>query len=880
MNDARQLRQQFLDYFAGHGHTVAPPCSLVPPKDPSLLFTNSGMVQFKDIFLGCEQEPWPRACSSQRSLRVGGKHNDLEVVGHTRRHLTLFEMLGNFSFGDYFKAEAIDYAWTFVRRELALAPERLWVTVHRHDEEAADLWRRIAGLADERILRIDSSDNFWQMGSTGPCGYCSEIFYDLGDHLPGTLPGTPDQDGDRYTELWNLVFMEFSLHSDGRRTPLARKSVDTGMGLERLESIVQGVDGIFAASTFMSLKATLAERLGLGAKARAKEEVETALNVMADHTRAATLMIHDGVHPGNDGRGYVLRRLIRRAIRYGFVLGREEPFLHGAVAAVAEHFADTCEDITARQGAISQLVHSEEERFYRTLDKGMRVLGKRLDAGEEEGRRIDGEFCFCLYDRYGFPLDLTRQMAEERGFSVDDAGFGRLMEEQRSNARAARAFTAEEMSFVPNDLVSEFVGYERAEAETRIAAIFCDGESVEELTAGREAMIALESTPFYAESGGQVGDVGAICAEKSQFVVEDTQRLCSAWLHIGHLDGEPVRVGDAVRAEIDTARRERVMRNHSATHLMHQALIDVLGEHVRQRGSLVDERRTRFDFSHEGPLSEAELRAIEDEVNQQILLNDKTEAQLMGRQEATDKGAKALFGEKYGEEVRVLSIGNSCELCGGTHVQRSGDIGLFRVLQQSGVGAGVRRIEATTGTNVIDSARKLQALADEVSGQLSLPQAEDAPAQLRQLLGDLRSLQNERDRLKQRLFAQELDRIVEQAQAADAPRIIVATTSCQDMNTLRAGMDQLRQRCADAVLVLASPDESKRKVKLLVGIGSAVGAKVSAKDLVQRLSPLVGGKGGGGREDFAQAGGMRADLLPQLAAKARPIIASLLDGAP
>ena len=874
--NARQLRQQFLDYFAAQAHTVVPSSTLVPPMDPSLLFTNSGMVQFKDIFLGRENPPYTRATSCQRSLRVGGKHNDLEMVGHTRRHLTLFEMLGNFSFGDYFKEQAIEYAWTFVTGELGLSRDRLWVTVHSHDQEAADIWRRIAGLSKDRILPIDTNDNFWQMGSTGPCGYCSEIFYDQGEHVPGSLPGTADQDGDRYTELWNLVFMEFSLHADGSRTALARQSVDTGMGLDRLESIVQDSGGIFGTESFMTLKEVLAATLGVSSATRAGcDKTETSLNVMADHIRAATLMIFDGVWPGNEGRGYVLRRLIRRAVRYGYQLDRGEPFLFEAVAHVADHFADSCTGIVGRADKIRTLVHLEEERFYNTLSNGMRVLTEQMATVSD--RQLDGDFCFKLYDCYGFPLDLTRQAAGEHGFDVDSVGFEERMAEQRANARAACAFTADEMSFIPAGLSSEFIGYEHQVAQTQVTAIFQDGQPVEQLSSGEQAIVVLEHTPFYAESGGQVGDSGAIYSPTAQFMVCDTQKVCGAWLHIGHLDGAPLNVGDTVCAQIDTARRTQVVRNHSATHLMHQALVDVLGDHVRQSGSLVDERRTRFDFTHEKALQADEIRRIEDQVNQQILLNADTEVRLMDHQAAVNSGAKALFGEKYDDVVRVLNIGNSTELCGGTHVGRTGDIGLFKVTHQSGVGAGIRRIEATTGTNVLERVRWLENITSDLSQQLSQPRLDALSGQLRSLRDSQKSLLGQRARLSEQLFHLELDQIAGSASVVAGYSVMVAATSTQDMDTLRAGMDRLRNRCPGAVVVLASPDEKNEKVKMLVGLGREVKGKLSARELIRQLSPLVGGKGGGGRDDFAQAGGTRADMLTDMPAKARAVIGTALD---
>ena len=870
---AKQLRQQFLNYFEERDHTIVPSSTLVPPMDPSLLFTNSGMVQFKDIFLGQKTAPYTRACSCQRSLRVGGKHNDLEVVGHTHRHLTLFEMLGNFSFGDYFKPEAIELAWTFVTKVLQLNKDRLWVTVHQEDDSSVELWRKIANLDDNRILRIDGPDNFWQMGNTGPCGYCTEIFYDMGEGFEGSLPGTADQDGDRYTELWNLVFMEFNLQADGSREPLAQKSVDTGMGLERLECMMQGVAGVFQTKSYLELKNHLADTLAIADKARAGDEkVDIALNVMSDHIRSSTLMLYDGVFPSNEGRGYILRRVIRRAIRYGYLLGRNEPFLYQSVDPVVDHFAEGCVGLQAGARAIAEAIRTEEERFYRTLEKGMSAIHDRL--AQSDDRQLSGEFCFKLYDCYGFPLDLTQQMASEHQFSVDVQGFGVLMQEQRENARACSVFGAKQAQEVCFETATEFVGYDELAVDARIVALVHDGAKVESLEPGVEGIVVLDKTPFYAESGGQVGDIGVIFSPSYQFVVCDTKKLGSAYGHIGRSDGAKLQVGDSVRAEIDGQRREKIVRNHSATHLLHQALVDVLGDHVRQCGSLVDERRTRFDFSHDQALSEAQIEQIEQQVNQQILSNAKTQAEFLVREQAIESGAKALFGEKYDDTVRVLKIGNTRELCGGTHVGRTGDIGLFKVIGQSGVGSGIRRVEATTGTNVLDRLRSLEDIARGVAGELGQAPWANLPTQVRDLRQSQSALLAEKKRLNETLFQQEIEGIAGHGRQMGGYDVFVAETSSQDADTLRTGVDRLKSKYPKSVVVLASPEG--QKVKLFVGVGKQADPAVSAKVLIRQLSPLIGGKGGGGRDDFAQAGGTRADLLPELPNKALSMIAAFL----
>src|SRR5262245_11141713 len=761
-----QIRDEFLRFFEANGHTIVRASSLVPANDPTLLFVNSGMVQFKDVFTGREQRPYKRATTAQKSLRAGGKHNDLENVGYTARHHTFFEMLGNFSFGDYFKRDAIRYAWDLLTRVYKLPAEKLWTTVYVDDDEAFDIWTKEIGVPAERCIRIGDkagqpqyvSDNFWQMADTGPCGPCSEIFYDHGPDVEGGPPGSPDADGDRYIEVWNLVFMQFDRDETGKLTPLPKQSVDTGMGLERLAAVLQHKHSNYEIDLFQNLIAAAAR------ETRTKDLDEASLKVIADHIRACSFLIADGVIPGNEGRGYVLRRIVRRALRHGYKLGQKEPFFYRLVPDLVKEMGDAYPELREQQGRIEGVLRQEEERFGETLEHGMKILegalGQRMSG---DARLLDGETVFLLYDTYGFPVDLTADICRERGIVVDMAGFEQAMERQREQARAAGKFKSAAGVEYAGDK-TRFVGYEHLQAEATVSALYVGGSPVQEIAAGAEAIVVLDTTPFYAESGGQVGDAGQLVGSRGTFDVQDTQKIQpDVFGHHGVLKTGALRVGEKVRAQVDGDRRARTVRNHSATHLMHKALREVLGPHVQQKGSLVDADKTRFDFSHDAPMTAQQIRKVEEIVNREILANEQTQARIMSFDDAVRGGAMALFGEKYGDEVRVLDIGTSRELCGGTHVARTGDIGLFKIVSEGGVAAGIRRVEAVTGENALAYVQSLDAKLGEIAAVLRAPAAE-VTGKITQILDNVKTLERELARVKGKLASNQGDDLLAQAQ--------------------------------------------------------------------------------------------------------------------
>ena len=855
---SNEIRSSFLEYFRSKGHTIVPSSSLVPANDPTLLFVNSGMVQFKDVFLGKEKRPYLRATSSQRSLRAGGKHNDLENVGYTARHHTFFEMLGNFSFGDYFKRDAIQFAWELLTKVYKLPAERLWATVYETDDEAYELWTRMVGLPRERVVRIGDkpgglkhqSDNFWQMADTGPCGPCSEIFYDHGPGIAGGPPGSPEADGDRYIEIWNLVFMQFNRDEQGVLHPLPKPSVDTGMGLERIAAILQGKHSNYEIDLFQDLIRAAARETGQ------KKLKDPSLNVIADHIRACAFLIVDGVIPGNEGRGYVLRRIIRRAIRHGYKLGQSKPFFHRLVADLDRAMGDAYPELRASKERVAQVLEQEEERFAETLENGMSVLEAALASGE---KLLDGDTVFKLYDTYGFPVDLTADICRERGVLVDMAGFEAAMEQQRSRARAASRFSAAAgLEYSGNR--TEFHGYEKLSLRARVIALYKGDVQASELQSGESGVVVLDRTPFYAESGGQVGDRGELVGPAGTFAVEDTQKIqAEVFGHHGTQRTGVLRVGEELGAQVDTASRQRAMWNHSATHLMHAALRQVLGKHVEQKGSLVDANRTRFDFSHPKPVTEQEIRRIEALVNAAIQRNDEVSARIMKYDEAIRAGALAFFGDKYGDEVRVLSMGNfSTELCGGTHVRRTGDIGFFKIVSESGVAAGIRRIEAVTGEGALAWVQAQEAKLAEAAAVLKTPVTEVA-AKLGQVLDNVRALEKELGRLKSKLASSQGEDLASQAIDVKGAKVLAATLEGADAKTLRETMDKLKQRLKSAAIVLSAVNDGK--VSLIAGVTADLTAKVKAGELVNFVAQQVGGKGGG-RPDMAQAGGTEPANLP------------------
>jgi len=840
-----EIRQRFLDFFKRHGHTIVPSSPLVPANDPTLLFTNAGMVQFKEVFLGLEKRPYVRAVSSQRCVRAGGKHNDLENVGYTSRHHTFFEMLGNFSFGDYFKREGIKYAWEFLTQELKLPPERLWVTVYKDDHEAADIWLKEMKVDPKRFCYLGDSSNFWQMGDTGPCGPCSEIFYDHGPGIPGGPPGSPDEDGDRYVEIWNLVFMQYNRDASGKLTPLPKPSVDTGMGLERISAVQQGVHSNYQIDLFQHLIHAAAEITG------ASERQSHSLNVVADHIRAAAFLVIDGVLPSNEGRGYVLRRIIRRAIRHGHKLGARETFFYRLVGPLCQHMGDAYPELNRERAQVERVLQQEEDRFNETLEQGLRILED--DIAVLKGDTISGSTAFKLYDTYGFPVDLTRDVALERNLKLDMAGFEREMEAQRERARAASSFKTAEVGAVTVDQPTQFTGYERLSDAGKILQITrgTDLAQTDSLRAGESGNIVLDRTPFYAESGGQVGDRGVLRIGDAVFRVEDTQKHGPVHVHQGRVEKGQFRTGDKVTAEVDALLRRATMLNHSATHLMHKALRDVLGAHVQQKGSLVNDQRTRFDFSHFAPMTPEQIAEVERRVNEQVLHNDDTQARVMDMDSAKAEGAMALFGEKYGNEVRVLNIGDSIELCGGTHVRRTGDIGLFKIVSEGGVASGVRRIEAVTGTNVLaylyERENKLREAAEMLRAS-----PEEVPRKVEQLTQRLKGLEKELEQLRGKLAAGGSKDLAAEAKEVKGIKVLASRLDGMDAKGLREALDRLKDKLAPAAIVLAAVADDK--VTLIAGVTKDLAGRLHAGELVNQVAAGVGGKGGG-RPDMAQAGG-------------------------
>ena len=860
MNSA-EIRDKFLKFFESKEHTIVRSSSLVPGNDPTLLFTNSGMVQFKDVFLGTDKRNYVRATSVQRCLRAGGKHNDLENVGYTARHHTFFEMLGNWSFGDYFKRESLKWAWELLTQVYGLPADKLWATVYQTDDEAYDIWTKEIGLPPERVVRIGdnkgapyASDNFWQMAETGPCGPCSEIFYDHGPDVWGGPPGSPDADGDRYIEIWNNVFMQFDRQLDPATgeytlTPLPAPCVDTGMGLERLAAILQHVHSNYEIDLFQALIKAAARETGISDLSNA------SLRVIADHIRATSFLIVDGVIPGNEGRGYVLRRIIRRALRHGHKLGQTKPFFHKLVKDLVLQMGAAYPELPEAAERVEMVLKQEEERFGETLEHGMKILEAALAANTG---KLDGETAFTLYDTYGFPLDLTADICRERNVELDEAGFNAAMERQKSAARAAGKFKMAAAIEYTGDK-TRFVGYESLAQQAKVVALYVAGSPVQKIEAGQDAIVVLDTTPFYAESGGQSGDAGALEAANALFAVADTHKIqADVFGHHGQLIKGSLAIGDAVEAKVDADQRARTMRNHSATHLMHKALREVLGSHVSQKGSLVDADKTRFDFSHNAPMTADEIRRVEDIVNREVLANVATGAQLMAYDDAIAAGAMALFGEKYGDQVRVLSIGTSTELCGGTHVTRTGDIGLFKIVSEGGVAAGIRRVEAVTGEGALALVQSLSARVAEAAAALKT-QPEELLPRIGQVQDQVKALEKELASLKSKLASSQGDELVSQAVDINGIKVLAATLEGADVATLRETMDKLKDKLKTAAIVLGSVKDGK--VSLIAGVTADATAKVKAGELVNFVAQQVGGKGGG-RPDMAQAGGTEPVALP------------------
>ncbi|EAM4875565.1 alanine--tRNA ligase [Salmonella enterica] len=855
-----EIRQAFLDFFHSKGHQVVASSSLVPNNDPTLLFTNAGMNQFKDVFLGLDKRNYSRATTSQRCVRAGGKHNDLENVGYTARHHTFFEMLGNFSFGDYFKHDAIQFAWELLTGEnwFALPKERLWVTVYETDDEAYEIWEKEVGIPRERIIRIGdnkgapyASDNFWQMGDTGPCGPCTEIFYDHGDHIWGGPPGSPEEDGDRYIEIWNIVFMQFNRQADGTMEPLPKPSVDTGMGLERIAAVLQHVNSNYDIDLFRTLIEAVAKVTG------ATDLGNKSLRVIADHIRSCAFLVADGVLPSNENRGYVLRRIIRRAVRHGNMLGAKETFFYKLVGPLIEVMGSAGEELKRQQAQVEQVLKTEEEQFARTLERGLALLDEEL--AKLQGDTLDGETAFRLYDTYGFPVDLTADVCRERNIKVDEAGFEAAMEEQRRRAREASGFGADYNAMIRVDSASEFKGYDHLELNGKVTALFVDGKAVEVINAGQEAVVVLDQTPFYAESGGQVGDKGELKGAGFTFAVDDTQKYGQAIGHIGKLSAGALKVGDAVQADVDEARRARIRLNHSATHLMHAALRQVLGTHVAQKGSLVSDKVLRFDFSHNEAMKPSEIRQVEDLVNAQIRRNLPIETNIMDLEAAKAKGAMALFGEKYDERVRVLSMGDfSTELCGGTHASRTGDIGLFRIISESGTAAGIRRIEAVTGEGAMATVHAQSDRLNDIAHLLK-GDSQNLGDKVRAVLERTRQLEKELQQLKDQAAAQESANLSSKAVDLNGVKLLVSELAGIETKMLRTMVDDLKNQLGSTVIVLATVVEGK--VSLIAGVSKDVTDRVKAGELIGMVAQQVGGKGGG-RPDMAQAGGTDAAALP------------------
>jgi alanyl-tRNA synthetase len=854
---SNEIRQAFLDFFASKGHQVVASSSLVPHGDPTLLFTNAGMNQFKDVFLGFDKRPYTRATTSQKCVRAGGKHNDLENVGYTARHHTFFEMLGNFSFGDYFKHDAIKYAWELLTEVYKLPKEKLLVTVYAEDDEAYDIWHKEIGIPSEKIVRIGdnkgaryASDNFWMMGDTGPCGPCTEIFYDHGDKHWGGPPGSPEEDGDRFIEIWNNVFMQFNRDEAGVMHPLPKPSVDTGMGLERISAVLQGVHANYEIDLFQTLIVAAAR------ETKATDLSSPSLKVLADHIRACSFLIADGVIPGNEGRGYVLRRIIRRAIRHGYKLGVRSAFFHKMLPDLVQEMGIAYPELVAEQKRVSDILKQEEDRFFETIENGMAILEAELANTQSV---FNGDLAFKLHDTYGFPLDLTADICRERNVTVDSAAFDAAMARQKEQARAAGKFKmAANLEY--DGQATNFHGYEKLETQAKVLALYKDGTAVNSLNEGDLGVVVLDDTPFYAESGGQIGDSGELKAGNGIFAVEDTQKIQAAVFgHHGVLKTGTLSVGDAVQARVNTQARANTMRNHSATHLMHKALREVLGEHVQQKGSLVDTEKTRFDFVHNAPMTDAQIAEVERKVNAEILSNAATQARVMDIESAQKTGAMMLFGEKYGDEVRVLDIGTSRELCGGTHVSRTGDIGLFKITAESGVAAGVRRVEATTGEGALKLINGQQALIAQLAADLKAP-AHELANKVAQLNEHAKSLEKELARLKSKLASSQGDDLVGQAVDIAGVKVLAATLEGADANTLRETMDKLKDKLKSAAIVLASAQDGK--VSLAAGVTADLIAKVKAGELVNHVAGQVGGKGGG-KPDMAMAGGTDASQLPK-----------------
>jgi alanyl-tRNA synthetase len=840
-----EVRRAFLSFFESKGHQIVESSSLVPANDPTLLFTNAGMNQFKDCFLGLEKRAYTRATTAQRCVRAGGKHNDLENVGFTARHHTFFEMLGNFSFGDYFKEDAIQYAWEFLTDILQLPKERLLVTVYETDDEAFDIWNKKVGIPADRIIRIGDkkggkkfdSDNFWQMGDTGPCGPCTEIFYDHGDHIWGGPPGSPEEDGDRFIEIWNNVFMQFNRHADGTMEPLPKPSVDTGMGIERISAIMQGVHSNYEIDVFQTLIKAAADAIGY------QDLTNQSLRVVADHIRSCAFLIVDGVMPSNEGRGYVLRRIIRRAVRHGNKLGAQGAFFHKLVGPLAEVMGTAGVELKKQQALVEKVLRIEEENFGRTLDRGMSILNDALD--QLSGQVLDGETVFKLYDTYGFPADLTNDVARERGFSIDESGFEQAMEEQRQRAREAGQFGTDYNSLIKSATNTEFCGYTASRGQSVVREMFVEGAEVSALSAGDKAIIVLDNTPFYAESGGQCGDTGVLKTDAGIFHVEDTQKLGNAIAHHGVLAQGVLATGDQVDAIVDEKRRAAISLNHSATHLLHAALRKVLGEHVAQKGSLVRAETLRFDFSHLEAMTPAEIKEVERLVNQEIRHNHDIETNIMNIDEAKAKGAMALFGEKYDDQVRVLSMGDfSTELCGGIHASNTGDIGLFKIISEGGIAAGIRRIEAVTGEGALDYLDAQQAQYD---------------AKVSEMAVKAKLLEKEIQQLKDKLAAKESAGLINQVKQIAGVNVLVAQLNGADNKALRGMVDDLKNQLSSGIIMLGNVAEGK--VGLIAGVTNDLTNKVKAGELVNMVALQVGGKGGG-RPDMAQAGGTDAHALP------------------
>lgn len=841
---SNELRKKFLEYFKNKEHTIVASSSLVPGNDPTLLFTNAGMVQFKDVFLGLEKRSYSRAASAQRCVRAGGKHNDLENVGYTARHHTFFEMLGNFSFGDYFKREAIQFAWDFLTNVLKIPQEKLWITVFTSDDESADIWLKEIKVDPTRFSRCGEADNFWTMGDTGPCGPCTEIFYDHGAAIPGGPPGTPEADGDRYIEIWNLVFMQYERAQDGKLTPLPKPSVDTGSGLERLAAVMQGVHNNYDTDLFVNLIASI-RKLGAGAT-----DNVTSLQVIADHIRSCAFLVTDGVIPSNEGRGYVLRRIIRRAIRHGHQLGLHDAFFYKLVAPLVENMGEAYPELVKAQKQVEKVLQQEEQQFARTLDTGLKLLEQEIS--KLKSKVIPGEVVFKLYDTYGFPVDLTADIAREKNLTLDTDGFEAEMAKQRQKSQQASRFAVDYAERLELEHDTEFTGYEHLKHEAKIVALLCQGKPADSLQTEVESAVILDHTPFYAESGGQIGDSGWLMGVNGQFEVTDTRKEGAVYLHYGRLKQGTLQTGDKVHAEVDSVKRMATALNHSATHLLHAALHHILGEHAVQKGSLVEPERLRFDFTHFAPLTAEEIKTVEHLVNQKIRANLPVETQVMSPEEAKKEGALAFFGEKYGEEVRVLAMGNfSKELCGGTHVQRTGDIGLFKITTETGIAAGIRRIEAVTGEYAIAWVDTLNDQLQEAA-QLFKTGREGLLEKIKKNIDYTQQLNKQIEQLQNRVLGSASDELLQQAVAVHGVKVLTTEVANLDAKKLRDLVDQLKDKLGNAVIVLAS--KSDDRVQLVVGVSKELTTQIKAGELINHIAAEIGGKGGG-RPDFAQAGG-------------------------